>query len=111
MRPNKCLIMILSAMFVTAAMYAQQATERFTAEQQLAQRKAALDAREKALNEREKTLAKREKAIATSALRSGQKARTKTRQEQAKTQSAEEQAKAARAEKKLHEPFAQQRIC
>ena len=35
----------------------------FAAEQQLAQRKAELDAREKALDEREKALAEREKAI------------------------------------------------
>jgi hypothetical protein len=87
--------------------HAQEAPENLTTEQQLAQRKAELDAREKALNRREKILAEKEKAIANSPPRAQKKAGAKTKQQQANAQSNEEQAKAARAEKKLHEPFAQ----
>ncbi len=86
---------------------AQEASQNLTAEQQLAQRKAELDAREKALNKRKKILAEKERAAANSTLRSPEKGKAKARQEHAKAQITEEQAKAARAEKKLHEPFAQ----
>jgi hypothetical protein len=91
---------------MTAVMHAQEASD-LTAEKQLAQRKAELDAREKALDKREKILAERERVTANSTLHSRKKVRAKITQEQAKAQSKEEQAKAARAEKKLHEPFAQ----
>jgi hypothetical protein len=103
MNIRKCLITIVSAILVTAVLHAQEASEDLTA-QQLAQRKAELDAREKALDKREKMLAEKEKA-ANSALRSGGKEKAKVRHEQAKAEGKEEQAKAARAEKKLHEPF------
>src|SRR6202043_3101648 len=101
---KKCLITIVSALLMTAVMHAQEASD-LTAEKQLAQRKAELDAREKALNEREKTLAEKERATANSTSRSREKAGVKARQQQAEAQSKEEQAKAAAAEKKLHEPF------
>jgi hypothetical protein len=101
---KKCLITIVSTLLMTAVMQAQEASD-LTAEKQLAQRKAELDAREKALNEREKTLAEKERATASSTLRSREKAGAKAKQQQAKAQSEEEQAKAATAEKKLHEPF------
>src|SRR6267378_1656785 len=101
---KKCLITIVSGLLMTAVMHAQEASD-LTAEKQLAQRKAELDAREKALNEREKTLAERERAAANSTRRSREKAGAKAKQQQAKAQSKEEQAKAAAAEKKLHEPF------
>src|SRR5260370_19961395 len=101
---KKCLITIVSAILMTAVMHAQEASD-LTAEKQLAQRKAELDAREKALDEREKMLAEKERATASSTLRSREKGKAKARQEQTKAQSKEEQAKAARAEKKLHEPF------
>src|ERR1700730_12040095 len=101
---KKCLITIVSVLLMTAVMHAQEASD-LTAEKQLAQRKAELDAREKALNEREKTLAEKERATASSTLRSREKGKAKARQEQTKAQITEEQAKAARAEKKLHEPF------
>jgi Putative beta-barrel porin-2, OmpL-like. bbp2 len=104
---KKSLITTVAAILMTAVMHAQEASQGLTAEKQLAQRKAELDAREKALNEREKALAKKEKATASSTIRSREKAKAKARQEQANAQSTEEQAKAARAEKKLHEPFAQ----
>ncbi len=108
MNIKKCLITIVSAIFITAVAHAQEASEDLTAEQhQLAQRKAELDAREKALNERERKLAKKESATANSSLRSDEKGKTKVRHEQARAESKEEQAKAARAEKKLHEPFFQ----
>jgi len=103
---KKCLIAV-AAIFITAVMQAQQAPQDLTAEQQLAQRKAELDAREKALDRREKILAQKEKAVADSAPRSRETAKAKVRHEQAKDESNEEQAKAARAEKKLHEPFFQ----
>jgi len=52
---KKCLITIVSAIFIAAVTHAQEASEDLTAEQQqLAQRKAELDAREKALDRREK---------------------------------------------------------
>jgi hypothetical protein len=92
---------------MTGVMDAQEVSEDSTAQQDLAQRKAQLDAREKALDAREKALAEREKAIAKSSPRSHQKAVAKPKQQQAKTQSEEEQAKSARGEKKLREPFAQ----
>jgi hypothetical protein len=104
---KKCLITIVSAILITGVMQAQEASTDLSAEQQLAQRKAELDAREKALNKREKILAEKERAIANSTPRSRKKAGAKTKQQEAKAQSAEEQAKAAVAEKKLHEPFAQ----
>jgi len=88
-------------------MQAQEASQGLTAEQQLAQRKAELDAREKALNKREKILAEKERAIANSSLRTHKKIGAKTKQQKADAKSKEEQAKAERAEKKLHEPFAQ----
>jgi hypothetical protein len=59
------------------------------------------------LNEREKVLAQKERAVANSTLRSHEKVKARTKQEQATAQNKEEQAKAARAEKKLHEPFFQ----
>jgi hypothetical protein len=101
---KKCLITIVSVLLMTAVMHAQEASD-LTAEKQLAQRKAELDAREKALNEREKTLAEKERATANSTRRSREKAGAKAKQQQAEAQSKEEQAKAAAAEKKLHEPF------
>jgi len=103
---KKCLITIVSAIFIAAVTHAQEPSEDLTAEQQqLAQRKAELDAREKALNEREKKLAKEERATANSTPRSHEKEKAKARHEQAKADSKEEQTKAARVEKKLHEPF------
>ena len=42
---KKCLITIGSAIAITAVMHAQEAPQSFTAEEQLAQRKAELDAR------------------------------------------------------------------
>ena len=107
MNTKKSLITIVSAILITGVMQAQEASQGLTAEQQLAQRKAELDAREKALNKREKILAEKERAIANSNLRSREKAVAKTKQQEAKVQRTEEQAKAARAEKKLREPFAQ----
>ena len=104
MNTKKCLITIVSVLLMTAVMHAQEASD-LTAEKQLAQRKAELDAREKALNEREKTLAEKERATANSTRRSREKAGAKAKQQQAEAQSKEEQAKAAAAEKKLHEPF------
>jgi Putative beta-barrel porin-2, OmpL-like. bbp2 len=89
---------------MTAVMHAQEASD-LTAEKQLAQRKAELDAREKALNEREKTLAEKEKAVANSAPRSLEKGKSRAEGKEVKAQSKEEQEKTARAEKKLHEPF------
>ena len=65
---KKCLITILSVLLMTAVMHAQEASD-LTAEKQLAQRKAELDAREKALNEREKTLAEKEKASPSRVIR------------------------------------------
>jgi hypothetical protein len=103
---KKYLITLASAILVTAIMDAQGASEDSTTEQ-LAQRKAELDARERALDAREKALAKKEKTIANSTARPRQKADAKDKRQQTKAQTAEEQAKAARAEKKLHEPFAQ----
>jgi len=101
---KKCLITIVSVLLMTAVMHAQEASD-LTAEKQLAQRKAELDAREKALNEREKTLAEKERATASSTLRSREKGKAKAKHQQTIAQSQEEQAKATRAEKKLHEPF------
>jgi hypothetical protein len=89
---------------MTAVMHAQEASD-LTAEKQLAQRKAELDAREKALNEREKTLAEKERATANSTRRSREKAGAKAKQQQAKAQSEEEQAKAEVIAHKMHEPF------
>jgi len=106
MNTKKCLITIVSATLSTALMHAQPASENLTT-QQLAQRKAELDAREKALNEREKILAKKERAIAHATVRSREKGKAKAGHEGAIVQTKEEQAKAARAEKKLHEPFVQ----
>src|SRR6202047_4769395 len=102
---KKCLITIVSALLMTAVMHAQEASTDLSAEQQLAQRKAELDAREKALNEREKTLAEKERATANSTRRSREKAGAKVRQQQAKAQSKEEQAKAEVIARKMHEPF------
>jgi Putative beta-barrel porin-2, OmpL-like. bbp2 len=103
---KKCLITIVSAIFITAVARAQEASQDLIAEQQqLAQRKAELDAREKALNRREKILAEKEKAVANSAPRSREEGKSRARKEEAKAESKEEQEKAARAEKKLHEPF------
>src|ERR1700730_11613307 len=93
---KKCLITIVSALLMTAVTHAQEASD-LTAEKQLAQRKAELDAREK-------TLAEKERATANSTRRSREKAGAKAKQQQAQAQSKEEQAKAA-AEKKLREPF------
>jgi len=107
MNIKKCPITIVSAIFIAAVTYAQEPSESLTAEQQLAQRKAELDAREKALDKREKIFAEKEKAAANSTLRSHEKGKAKAKQQQANAQSQEEQAKAARAEKKLHEPFFQ----
>ena len=108
MNIKKCLITIVSAIFITAVAHAQEASEDLTAEKhQLAQQKAELDAREKALDRREKKLAEKEKATASSTLRSREKGKAKAKHQQTIAQSQEEQAKAARAEKKLHEPFAQ----
>ena len=107
MNTKKSLIATVAAILITAVMHAQQASEDLTAEQQLAQRKSALDAREKALNEREKMLAEKERATASSTSRSREKGKAKAKHQQTIAQSQEEQAKAARAEKKLHEPFAQ----
>ncbi len=104
MNTKKCLITIVSGLLMTAVMHAQEASD-LTAEQQLAQRKAELDAREKALNEREKTLAEKEKATANSTRRSREKAGAKAKQQQAKAQSKEEQAKAEVIARKMHEPF------
>jgi len=101
----KNLIAIICATVLIQVAYGQEASKDSTAEQQLAQRKAELDAREKALDEREKKLAEKERATANSTLRSREKEKTKVRHEQAKAESKEEQAKTARAEKKLHEPF------
>jgi putative OmpL-like beta-barrel porin-2 len=104
---KKCLITIVSAILITGVMQAQEASTDLSAEQQLAQRKAELDAREKALNKREKILAEKERALANSTRRPREKAGAKTKQQQANAERKEEQAKAARAKKKLHEPFAQ----
>ena len=75
---KKCLITIVSVLLMTAVMHAQEASD-LTAEKQLAQRKAELDAREKALNEREKTLAEKERATANSTSRSREKAGAKAK--------------------------------
>ena len=107
MNIKKCPITIVSAIFIAAVTHAQEPSESLSAEQQLAQRKAELDAREKALDKREKIFAEKEKAAANSTLRSHEKGKAKAKQRQANAQSQEEQAKAARAEKKLHEPFFQ----
>ena len=104
MNIKKCPITIVSALLMTAVMHAQEASD-LTAEQQLAQRKAELDAREKALNEREKALAEKERATANSTRRSREKAGAKAKQQQAKVQSEEEQAKAEVIARKMHEPF------
>jgi Putative beta-barrel porin-2, OmpL-like. bbp2 len=101
---KKCLITIVSVLLMTAVMHAQEASDS-TAEKQLAQRKAELDAREKALNEREKTLAEKERATANSTRRSREKAGANAKQQQAKAQSTEEQAKAEVIARKIHEPF------
>ena len=62
MNTKKCLITIASAIFISAVMHAQEASEDLAAEQQqLAQLKAELDAREKALDRREKILAAKRK--------------------------------------------------
>jgi hypothetical protein len=106
MNTKKSLITTVAAIFMTAVMHAQEASD-VTAEKQLAQRKAELDAREKALNEREKMLAEKERATASSTSRSREKGKAKAKHQQTIVQSQEEQAKAARAEKKLHEPFFQ----
>src|SRR6478609_1542466 len=90
---KKYLITIVSGLLMTAVMHAQEASD-LTAEKQLAQRKAELDAREKALNEREKALAEKERATANSTRRSRKKAGAKAKQQHAKAQSTEEQAKA-----------------
>ena len=108
MNIKKCLITIVSAIFITAVTHAQEASEDLTAEKhQLAQQKAELDAREKALDRREKKLAEKEKATASSTLQTREKGKAKAKHQQTIAQSQEEQAKAARAEKKLHEPFFQ----
>jgi hypothetical protein len=101
---KKCLITIVSVLLMTAVMHAQEASD-LTAEKQLAQRKAELDAREKALNEREKTLAEKERATANSTRRSREKAGAKAKQQQAKAQSTEEQAKAEVIARKMQDPF------
>ena len=106
MNTKKSLITTVAAILMTAVMHAQEASD-LTAEKQLAQRKAELDAREKALNEREKMLAEKERATASSTSRSREKGKARARHQQSIAQSQEEQAKAARAEKKLHEPFMQ----
>jgi hypothetical protein len=104
---NACLLAVFCAFTLMSVALTQEAPENLTTEQQLAQRKAELDAREKALNKREKILAEKERAIANSTQRSREKAGAKTKQQEAKAQRTEEQAKAVRAEKKLHEPFVQ----
>src|SRR5689334_19576824 len=86
MNTKKCLIALVSAIFITAVTYAQQGPQDSTTEQQLAQRKAELDARENALDKRERILAEKERAIVHSTVRSREKV-------QAKVQSTEEQAK------------------
>ena len=87
-----------SGILLTAVMHAQEAAQDSTAEQQLAQRKAELDAREKALDEREKALAKKERATANSTTRSRERAGAKPKQQQqAQAKRMEEQAKAERA--------------
>src|SRR5260370_34274264 len=102
---KKCPITIVSALLMTAVMHAQEASD-LTAEKQLAQRKAELDAREKALNEREKTLAERERATASSTLRSREKEKTKAKtKDEFKAQATEEQARAEVIARKMHEPF------
>src|ERR1700755_3224713 len=106
MNIKKCLITIVSAIFIAAVTQAQEASEDLAAEKrQLAQEKAELNAREKALNRREKKLAEKERPTSNSTWRSGEKGKAKVRHEQAKAENKEEQVKAARAEKKLHEPF------
>src|SRR5262249_9749549 len=109
LKTKKCLIAIVSATLITAAMYAQQPSQDLTAEQQLAQRKAELDAREKALEKREKIVAEKERATVNSTLQSREKRKAKDthKHQQTIAQSQEEQAKAARGAKKLHEPFFQ----
>ena len=80
MSVKKCLITIVSAIFIAAVTHAQGPSEDQTVEQQqLAQRKAELDAREKALDKREKMLAAKERAIANSTPRSREKAKAKAR--------------------------------
>jgi len=107
MNIKKCLITIVSAIFIAAVTHAQEPSEDLTAEQQqLAQRKAELDAREKALDKREKMLAAKERATANSTPRSHEKEKPRSEQEQA-SRSRKNIAKAARGEKKLHEPFFQ----
>ena len=97
---KKCLITIVSVLLMTAVMHAQEASD-LTAEQQLAQRKAELDAREKALNEREKTLAEKKGPQQIPLRRSREKAGAKAKQQQAKAQSKEEQAKAEAIARKI----------
>ena len=88
MNIKKCLITIVSAIFIAAVTHAQEPSEDLTAEQQqLAQRKAELDAREKALDKREKILAEKERATANSTPRSREKGKAKAKQQQAKAQS------------------------
>ena len=97
---KKCLITIVSALLMTAVMHAQEASD-LTAEKQLAQRKAELDAREKALNEREKTLAEKERATASSTLRSREKEKAKAKtKDESKARAKEEQARAEAAQKR-----------
>ena len=98
---------LASTIIITGVMHAQDTSQGLTAEQQLAQRKAELDARESALDKREKIVAEKERAIAHLSVRSREKAEAKAKQQQADVKSKEEQAKAERAEKKLHEPFFQ----
>ena len=108
MNTKKCLIIIVSAMLVTAVTHAQEASADLAAEkQQLTRLKAELDAREKALDKREKILAQKERAFADPAPQSHEKGKATVRHEDAIAQSKEEQAKGARADKKLHEPFLQ----
>ena len=107
MNTKKCLITIVSVLLMTAVMHAQEASD-LTAEKQLAQRKAELDAREKALNEREKTLAEKERATANSARRPREKAGAKAKQQQqqqAHAKAKQEQAKAEATARKMREPF------
>ena len=81
---KKCLITIVSAIFIAAVTHAQEPSENLAAEQQqLAQQKAELDAREKALDKREKMLAAKERATASSTSRSREKEKAKARHEQA----------------------------
>jgi hypothetical protein len=101
---KKCLITIASAILITAVMHAQEASQGLTAEQQLAQRKAELDAREKALDEREKIVAGKERAAANSTLRSPEKGKAKANAE-SKAKAKEEQAKAEALARKMKEPF------